>query len=104
MVRLMENVAVALISRPVAIVANNHAVEQPSNCPYDWDRPILLTDHRREPAGFEETGHNDHVRAGIDQMGQVLDESYFQVTVRMIVQVALQLPEVFVYPMFRARV
>src|SRR5208283_5109121 len=49
-----------------------------------------------EAAGLKAAGDDHHVRAGVNQMGQVLVEADFDVAVRVVVQLALQTPEMIV--------
>ena len=68
--------------------------DQAADGPHDGDGAVLERDHLAQAARLEQAGHHHHVGAGVDQMGQAFVEPDFQVTVGVIVQVVLQVPEV----------
>ena len=91
---LMENVAVPLLVRTIGIVAVKHRVAQTTDRSYDRDRAIFQRDHLHEPARFVVARHHEHVRACIDEMGQLGIEPELQVAVGTVVDIVLDVPEV----------
>ena len=57
------------------------------------DRPVPHPDQGSQPARFEHAGHYQQVRADVDQMGQVFAIPDLQVAIRIVVEVALEMPE-----------
>ena len=55
--------------------------------------PYLQRDHLRQAARLEQAGDNDHLRAGIDQVGELFVEAQLEVTVGVVVVMLLEAPE-----------
>jgi hypothetical protein len=58
------------------------------------DRPVPHRGHRGQPAWLEQAGHHQQVGAGVDQVGQFLPVPDLKVTVRVVIEAVLELPEV----------
>ena len=89
-VKLVEHVAVPVVRMTCGIIAVEDRVRQAADGPHDGDGAVLERDYLAQPARLEQAGHHQHVGTGVDQVGQAFLEPDFQVTVGVVIQVALQ--------------
>ena len=68
---VVENIAVAFVIRAVRVVRVEDRVRQAAGVAHDGDGAVFEADHLGQAARFVGAGHENHVRAGVDEMGQV---------------------------------
>ncbi len=92
-VEVVEDIAVALVVGPLRVVGVEHGVRQAAGRAHDGHGAVLERDHLGQAARLEQAGHHDHLRAGIDQVGEFLVEAQLEVAVGVVVVMLLEVPE-----------
>ena len=101
-VGVLEDEAVALRARQLGVVPVEHGVLEAADRAHHRHRAVAQRDHLRQAAGLVEARHDQQVRAGVDQVREFLVVADLEVAVGVVVQPALEVPEVLVDAVLRA--
>ena len=93
---MIEHITIAFVIGFGGVIGIENGVGKSSRIANNRYGPIPHGDHLSQPARFKGTGNQDHVGTCVNEMSQFLIVGYFQVTVRVVVEVALQLPELMI--------
>jgi hypothetical protein len=85
------------------VVAVEDRIHQAAAGAHDGHGAVLQRDQLAQPARLEQAGHHQQVGAGVDQVCQAFLEPDFQVTVGVVVQLVLEVPEAGVDGRVRGR-
>ena len=91
-----EHVTVALVQRQRRVVLVEHGVGQSAHGAHDRHRAVAQRDELRQPARLEMARHDHHVRARVNQVRELIAVTDFQMTIRAVVQMPFESPEMFV--------
>ena len=84
-VGMIEQIAIALIHWPMGKVLVEHGIDQPARRAHDGHRAVAERDELRQAARLIPAGHDDHVGAGVNEMGQFLVIADFQMAIGVVV-------------------
>src|SRR2546425_1269637 len=84
-VGIVEHISVALVQRPAGIVLVKDRISQSPHRAHDGHRAVTERDELRQSARLIPAGHDDHVGAGVNEMGQLLVVADFQMAIGILV-------------------
>ncbi len=102
-IEVVEYITVPLVIRPIAVVGIEDRVPQSSGCPHNGHCPVFQGDYLGQPAGLKETRDDHHVGTRIDEVREFFVKSDLEVTVRVVIQLVLEMEENIIGPVVRAR-
>src|SRR5262249_48409012 len=92
-VGVVEDIPVALGPRVPGVVMVEHGVGHAAGGPDHGHGPVPHRDQGSQPARLEQAGCDQYVGAGVDEVGQFFLVADLEVAVGVVVEVALEVPE-----------